>query len=191
MPGMATRRSPVFRPPRAKASGHSNSVRSVIRGKGKKRLRGCENRSVSRFPRDSTTAPDSLAPKENITAAAAPHGKCEIDYRKPLMSNDPGGASSSSNSSSRSRGISQEGKEIAWPVQRLRREGFTHVVCAPSNASRTSLWDELVMLGSEGEPETASRASEGGLVEVVGVDWLVSCLGEKVSAGAIGGMILC
>lgn len=153
----------------------------MIRGKGKKRLRGYENRSVSQFPRDSTTAPDPLAPKEKMTAAAAPHGKCEGDYGKPMMSNDQGGASSSSTSI----GTNQKGKYIAWPVERLRREGFTHVVCAPSTASRTSLWDELVMPGSEGASEKTSWATEGGWVNVVGVDWLARCLGEKVSAGTI------
>lgn len=191
---MATRLSPVFRPPRAKAAAPSSS-RSVVRGKGKKRLRDCENRSVSQFSGDSakaSTTPDPLAPKEKVTAAAAPHGKCEGDYGKPLMNDDLGRASGSS--CSKSRGANQEGKEIgwAWPVERLRREGFTHVVCAPSNASRTALWDELAMLGSERAPEKTSRPSEGGwVVEVVGVDWLVNCLGEKVSAVAVRRIVSC
>lgn len=102
------------------------------------------------------------------------------------------------------------------PLEELRRRGFTHAVCA-SGVPRRALWAELGLdaVSSEGR-EVGGGARRGGdvvpqggggggggsggegtegmlSVEIVGEEWLVSCLREEVSiwegSGGGGGQV--
>ena len=197
MPGVVARLSPSQGP--SKAKGYScagGSVGYTIRGKGKKRLLDGEHRerlSACLPPGDANAAtiavPRPLAPVRTTTAASAARGEFKAYNKQESMGNNYHRLHGGNRGGVRELETSGVGRANGrvWPVEMVCREGFTHMVCAPSSASRCALWGELLRLLESGRSNAdgagrgeGPRASEGGAVEVVDVEWLVSCLREKV-----------
>lgn len=78
------------------------------------------------------------------------------------------------------RTLSGDGDYGNRPLEELRREGITQIVCA-SEAPRQVLWAELG-LATVGSAASGGK-DEVGAVQIIGEGWLVRCLREKVRVG--------